>query len=125
MKPEGSTFAISVTISNHHELKKINVIEYIAKLVGPSYKVDLSNYTVLVIVYIFKNICGVSVVQNYRNLKGFNLEQINKARIEDGSRVDQRSTSATAVEGQKYSKEAKTTPTPAINDTEAEANIQT
>ena len=88
MKPEGSTFAISVTISNHHELKKIDIIEYIAELLGPSYKVDLGNYTVLVIVYIFKNICGVSVVQNYRDLKGFNLEQINKARIEDG-RSDQ------------------------------------
>ncbi|KAF2769406.1 hypothetical protein EJ03DRAFT_351353 [Teratosphaeria nubilosa] len=76
-------FAIRPTIRNHSVMKRTPLIEHIAALVsqfGP-YKVSLNEYDLLIIVEIYQNICGVSVVDNttgssFEQLKRFNLAEI-------------------------------------------------
>ncbi|KAI4135658.1 MAG: hypothetical protein LQ347_000468 [Umbilicaria vellea] len=70
-------FAIRTTIRNHSTLKRDGVIKQVADAVGPSHAVDLKNYDLLIIVEIYKNMCGMSVVgSDFEKLKRFNLAEI-------------------------------------------------
>ncbi|KAH9844555.1 THUMP protein [Teratosphaeria destructans] len=76
-------FAIRPTIRNHNVMKRTPLIEHIAALVGQfgPHKVSLNEYDLLIIVEIYQNICGVSVVDNttgssFEQLKRFNLAEI-------------------------------------------------
>ncbi|KAI9801232.1 MAG: hypothetical protein M1825_003506 [Sarcosagium campestre] len=70
-------FAVRPTIRNHGTLKRDAVINIVAASVGPGHHVDLKNYDLIILVEIYKNICGMSVVGNdYEELKRYNLAEI-------------------------------------------------
>ncbi|OCK84413.1 hypothetical protein K432DRAFT_289061 [Lepidopterella palustris CBS 459.81] len=72
-------FAIRTSIRNHTVLTRDRVIKIVAAAVGPGHSVDLTNYDLLILVEIYKNVCGMSVVRNdYERLKRYNLSEINK-----------------------------------------------
>ncbi|KAL9067524.1 MAG: hypothetical protein Q9157_006787 [Trypethelium eluteriae] len=76
---EGSTkkFAIRPTIRNSNQLSRDGVIEQVASAVGTGHSVDLKAYDALIIVEIYKNVCGMSVVgSDYDRLKRYNLAEI-------------------------------------------------
>ncbi|KAK1077553.1 hypothetical protein LTR33_007991 [Friedmanniomyces endolithicus] len=70
-------FAIRPSIRNHNMLNRDSVIKQIARIVGPDHAVDLKNYELLIIVEIYQNICGISVVDDsFERLKRYNLAEI-------------------------------------------------
>lgn len=73
----GKKFAIRPTFRNHKALTREGVIRKVAAAVGPGHKVDLKDYDLLILVEIYKNICGMSVVgADYERLKRYNLAEI-------------------------------------------------
>ncbi|OCK99545.1 uncharacterized protein K441DRAFT_653121 [Cenococcum geophilum 1.58] len=73
----GKKFAIRPTFRNHKALTREGVIRKVAAAVGPGHKVDLKDYDLLILVDIYKNICGMSVVgADYERLKRYNLAEI-------------------------------------------------
>ena len=53
------------------------MIQQVARAVGDSYSVDLKNPDVVVLVEIYRNVLGVSVVDGeYERLKRYNLAEI-------------------------------------------------
>ncbi|MCJ1308636.1 hypothetical protein MMC25_002289 [Agyrium rufum] len=70
-------FAIRTTIRNHTVLNRDIIIQRVAALVGDRHTVDLKNYDSLILVEVYKNICGMSVVGgDYEQLKRYNLSEI-------------------------------------------------
>lgn len=70
-------FAIRHTIRNNHDLDRDMVIKTVAKAVGDGHSVDLKNYDLLILVDVYRNVCGMSVVGNdYEKLKKYNLAEI-------------------------------------------------
>ncbi|KAK0290191.1 hypothetical protein LTS16_023108 [Friedmanniomyces endolithicus] len=70
-------FAIRPSIRNHNILNRESVIKQIASIVGPDHTVDLKSYELLIIVEIYQNICGISVVDDsFERLKRYNLAEI-------------------------------------------------
>jgi len=70
-------FAIRANIRNHAILSRDSVIKQVADVVGPNHSVDLKSYDLLILVEIYKNICGISVVgSDFDKLKKFNLDEI-------------------------------------------------
>ncbi|KAI5855267.1 hypothetical protein BZA05DRAFT_391059 [Tricharina praecox] len=73
---EGIKFAIRPTTRNHSILKRDEIIRTIASCVGPSHTVDLKNPDLLILVELYKNVCGMSVVTDFEKLKRFNFGQL-------------------------------------------------
>ncbi|KXL42976.1 hypothetical protein M433DRAFT_21333 [Acidomyces richmondensis BFW] len=70
-------FAIRPTIRNHNILTRDGVIKQVASIVGPGHFVDLNHYDFLIVVEVYQNICGVSVLDaSFDRLKRFNLAEI-------------------------------------------------
>ncbi len=58
-------------------MKRDDVIKEVAKMVGPQHSVNLKKYDCLILVDIFRNVLGMSVVDSdYDQLKRFNLSEI-------------------------------------------------
>ncbi|KAF2122426.1 hypothetical protein BDV96DRAFT_461051, partial [Lophiotrema nucula] len=73
----GKKFAIRTNIRNNKEFTRDQVIKSVAAAVGPGHTVDLSGYDLLILVEIYKNICGMSVVSpDFDRLKRFNLAEL-------------------------------------------------
>ncbi|KAH7085911.1 THUMP domain-containing protein [Paraphoma chrysanthemicola] len=76
----GKKFAIRPSIRNNTELTRDEVIKKVAAAVGPNHKVDLQGYDLLILVEIYKNVVGMSVVgPDFEKLKRFNLEELHQA----------------------------------------------
>ncbi|KAL8650788.1 MAG: hypothetical protein Q9226_004993 [Calogaya cf. arnoldii] len=70
-------FAIRTTIRNNHAMKRDNVIKRVAELVGEPHTVDLKGYDQLILVDIYRNILGMSIVgSDFEQLKRFNIAEI-------------------------------------------------
>ncbi|KXT10273.1 hypothetical protein AC579_6607 [Pseudocercospora musae] len=70
-------FAIRPTIRNHTVLTRDAVIKQVASVVGPGHQVDLNNYELLIVVEVYQNVCGVSVLDDsFERLKRYNLSEI-------------------------------------------------
>ena len=70
-------FAIRPTIRNNKQLDRDTVIQTVARAVGNDHTVDLKNYDLLILVHVYRNICGMSVVaHDYEKLKRYNLAEI-------------------------------------------------
>ncbi|EON65164.1 hypothetical protein W97_04401 [Coniosporium apollinis CBS 100218] len=70
-------FAIRPNIRNHKILTREGIIKRVAAAVGPGHKVDLKEFDLLILVDVYKNVCGMSVVGNdYEKLKRYNLSEI-------------------------------------------------
>ncbi|RYN33080.1 hypothetical protein AA0112_g6055 [Alternaria arborescens] len=75
----GKKFAIRPSIRNNKEFLRDGVINTIAAAVGPGHKVDLKNYDLLILVEIYKNVLGMSVVgPDFEKLKRFNIEELRQ-----------------------------------------------
>ncbi|KAK8155546.1 hypothetical protein BC567DRAFT_38674 [Phyllosticta citribraziliensis] len=73
----GKKFAIRPNVRNHKTLSRDTIIRTVAAAVGPGHSVDLKNYDLLILVDIYKNMCGISVVgEEFERLKRFNLSEI-------------------------------------------------
>ncbi|KAF2862191.1 hypothetical protein K470DRAFT_16248 [Piedraia hortae CBS 480.64] len=70
-------FAIRPTIRNHDTLTREEVIKQVASIVGPNHSVDLKYYDLLIIVEIYKNVCGMAVVDgSFERLKRYNVSEL-------------------------------------------------
>jgi len=61
-------------------LSKPTLIHEIARCVPEGHTVDLNNPEVFVLVEVFKNVCGVSVVNDYYQLQKFNVMELANAK---------------------------------------------
>ncbi|KAL7275619.1 hypothetical protein RUND412_001430 [Rhizina undulata] len=71
-------FAIRPTTRNHNVLHRDEIIKCVADVVGGNHKADLKNPDVIIMVELYKNICGISVVRNWERFKKFSLMQLQK-----------------------------------------------
>ncbi|KAK8203896.1 THUMP domain-containing protein [Phyllosticta capitalensis] len=73
----GKKFAIRPNVRNHKTMTRDTIIRTVAAAVGQGHSVDLKNYDLLILVDIYKNMCGISVVgEEFERLKRFNLSEI-------------------------------------------------
>ncbi|KAL6721025.1 hypothetical protein ACLMJK_000125 [Lecanora helva] len=74
---EPKTFAVRSTRRNHNVMKRDDIIRQIARVVGSKHSVDLKNYDRLILVDVYRNVLGMSVVgSDFEELKQFNLAEI-------------------------------------------------
>ncbi|KAJ3184197.1 THUMP domain-containing protein 1 [Geranomyces variabilis] len=74
---KGIKWAVEARVKRNSSIKREVAIDLIAGLVGPDHVVDLKNAEVTVIVEVLTNVCGISVVRDYQELRKFNLEEIH------------------------------------------------
>ncbi|KAF9638276.1 putative thump domain-containing protein [Lasiodiplodia theobromae] len=73
----GKKFAIRPNIRNNKDLTRDQVIKTVAAAVGPGHSVDLKDYDLLILVDVYKGLCGMSVVgKDFERLKRYNLSEI-------------------------------------------------
>jgi len=71
------SYAIRPTIRNHSLLKRDVVINTIANLIDKSHKVSLTNPDKVILVELYQNVCGISVVgSDWETLNRYNLNEI-------------------------------------------------
>ncbi|KXS99437.1 hypothetical protein AC578_8146 [Pseudocercospora eumusae] len=76
-RKDRTQFAVRPTIRNHTVLTRDAVIKQVASIVGPGHQVDLNNYELLIVVEVYQNICGVSVLDDsFERLKRYNISEI-------------------------------------------------
>ncbi|KAF1808509.1 THUMP domain-containing protein [Eremomyces bilateralis CBS 781.70] len=78
---ESKKFAIQPSIRNNagRELNRANIIRLVADAVETmgSHKVDLTGFDLLILVEVYKNVVGMSVVtSDFRRFKRFNLDEL-------------------------------------------------
>ncbi|MCJ1411685.1 hypothetical protein MMC19_005777 [Ptychographa xylographoides] len=77
----GAQFAIRTSIRNHAILKRDFVIKQVANAVGSPHTVDLTQYETLILVEVYKNMCGMAVVgSDYDQLRRYNLAEIHDSK---------------------------------------------
>ncbi|KAL8789088.1 MAG: hypothetical protein Q9213_001351 [Squamulea squamosa] len=70
-------FAIRTTIRNNHAMKRDDIIKRVADLVGEPHTVDLKNYNQMILVDVYRNILGMSIIgSDFEELKRFNIAEI-------------------------------------------------
>ncbi|KAI4126568.1 MAG: hypothetical protein LQ338_003686 [Usnochroma carphineum] len=70
-------FAIRPTTRNHHTMKRDDIIKRVADLVGKPHTVDLTHFDYLVLIDVYRNTLGMSVVSSdFEKLKRYNLAEI-------------------------------------------------
>lgn len=74
-------FAIRPNIRNHSILTRDSVIQLVAQAVGPGHKVDLKQFDLLILVEVYKNICGMSVVGGDfdTKMRRYNLDELSNS----------------------------------------------
>ena len=68
-------YAVVIKRRNNLAFPKDEAIDLLARLVGKGHRVNLKRPDTVIIVEIFKAICGVSVVDDFHSLCQFNLRQ--------------------------------------------------
>ncbi|KAG4304345.1 hypothetical protein PORY_002320 [Pneumocystis oryctolagi] len=74
-------FAIHPNLRNHTKMIRDDIIKTVASVVGSQHKVDLKNYDFLIIVEVFKGICGMSVIRDFEKYKKLNIASIMESTI--------------------------------------------
>ncbi|KAI8977272.1 hypothetical protein BDF20DRAFT_913619 [Mycotypha africana] len=67
------TVAIITEIRNNILITKEEIINAIAPMIPPQYKVDLKKPTYVILVTVFKSACGITVLKDYYERKKYNL----------------------------------------------------
>lgn len=85
---KGLKFAIRPTIRNNNKIDRDQVIQTVAPKVEAlgkgMHKVDLKGYDKLILVDVYRNIVGMSIVGNdYETLKRYNLSEIHSSHFAD------------------------------------------
>ncbi|KAG2221295.1 hypothetical protein INT45_000208 [Circinella minor] len=70
------SFGVICRIRNCTKLDRMEVIQKLASVVGEGHRVDLENPDLSIIVEICQNICMMSVVEDFNELKKYNIESI-------------------------------------------------
>ncbi|KAF7327981.1 THUMP domain-containing protein [Mycena kentingensis (nom. inval.)] len=75
-------FKVELKLRNHTVLARDPLLAAIAKCIpqDAGHSVDLGNPDLVILVEIFKSVCGVSVVREYQQLKKYNVAEIATAR---------------------------------------------
>ncbi|KAL1934260.1 hypothetical protein VTP01DRAFT_6442 [Rhizomucor pusillus] len=81
-------FAIVARVRNCTKIDRSEVIRTIASTIGKDHKVDLGNPELSIIVEICQNICMMSVVKDFVELKKYNLESLLGLNDPKGSKED-------------------------------------
>ncbi|KAI9483569.1 MAG: hypothetical protein EXX96DRAFT_146954 [Benjaminiella poitrasii] len=68
-----TTVAIITEIRNNILITKDEIIQTIAPLIPPNYKINLSKPTLVIYVSVFKSACGITVLKEYYERKKYNL----------------------------------------------------
>ncbi|KAG6331615.1 hypothetical protein ID866_7479 [Astraeus odoratus] len=66
----------------------MDIIQEVAKCMPESYTVDLDSPDVFILVELFKNVCGVSILRDYYRLQKFNVMTLANERNEPESFKD-------------------------------------
>lgn len=70
-------FAIRPTIRNNNQVNREEMIRQVAAAVGARHSVDLKHYDKIILVDVYRNVVGMSVVgSDYDQLKRYNLSEI-------------------------------------------------
>ncbi|KIK16105.1 hypothetical protein PISMIDRAFT_30940 [Pisolithus microcarpus 441] len=80
--PRTHKYKIELRIRNHSTLTRMEVIQEVAKCVPESYMVDLDDPEVFVLVEVFKNVCGVSILKDFYRLQKFNVMALANEKSE-------------------------------------------
>lgn len=84
-------FAIRPTVRNNHKIDRDHIIRVVAdkiEVLGQGkHKVDLKGYDKLVLVDVYRNVVGMSVVGNeFEIFKRFNLAEIHSSHFDDANK---------------------------------------
>lgn len=79
------TYAIRPTIRNHNTLKRDQLIKQIASYISDFHKVNLTDPDKVIIVEVYRNICGMSVVngRDWERLKRYNISELYSSRNQE------------------------------------------
>ncbi|DAZ97648.1 TPA: hypothetical protein N0F65_003966 [Lagenidium giganteum] len=69
-------YAVEIKRRNCTNLNTMDVINALAEMVGPEHKVNLSAPESVLLVEIFRNTCGVSIVTDFHKFKKFNVRSV-------------------------------------------------
>ncbi|KIW75274.1 hypothetical protein Z517_12048 [Fonsecaea pedrosoi CBS 271.37] len=91
LKQRPCKFAIRPTIRNNNKIGRDDVIRAVADKITAlgqgKHSVDLKGYDKLVLVDVYRNVVGMSVVgSDYETLKRFNLAEIHASHFDDGDK---------------------------------------
>ncbi|KAF7312493.1 THUMP domain-containing protein [Mycena indigotica] len=75
-------FKIELKLRNHTTMTRDTLIAAVAQCVpkDDGHSVNLENPDLVILIEVFKSICGVSVVRDYQRLKKFNVTEVAGAR---------------------------------------------
>ena len=82
------SYAIRPTLRHHNKpLTRDGIIKQVARAVGEEHKVNLDNPELVVLVDVYKNICGAAVVPGdyEKGLKKYNLAELYRSRNRGGA----------------------------------------
>lgn len=51
----------------------------LADMIGTRHKVDLENPELIVMVQVFKGVCGISILPKYNEFKKYNIQEFHRA----------------------------------------------
>ncbi|KAI9319594.1 hypothetical protein DFJ73DRAFT_329568 [Zopfochytrium polystomum] len=76
--PSDSPVKYSIVFNRrfNDQISRVELIPKLAELVGPAHQVDIKNLDRVILVEIFKGICGMSVVDDFYKYKKYNLEAV-------------------------------------------------
>lgn len=79
------TYAIRPTLRNFNKIKRMDIINSIAAIVGPEHPVKLEEPDRVVLVELFQLFCGVSVVDGaeWERLKRYNVNELYRLAFEE------------------------------------------
>ncbi|CAG8715397.1 13503_t:CDS:2, partial [Dentiscutata heterogama] len=76
-------YAIIPNIRNNNKVDRMELIQQVASIVGDYHIVNLVKPDLVIIVEIFKSMCGMSVLSDYKTLKKYNVESIFEDQNKD------------------------------------------
>jgi tRNA acetyltransferase TAN1 len=79
------TYAVIVESRLSNQFDKRTVIDLIADIVGPKHKVDLERPDFVIMVQVFKGMCGISILPYYHEFKKYNLQEFYRAHQDQAS----------------------------------------
>lgn len=96
------TYRIELRIRNHTTFARPQIIDEIAKCIPDTYKVDLGNPALFILVEVFKSVCGMSIVDDYYQYQKYNVMALAKSQDESrelpSGRVNQKKTEEMGAE---------------------------
>jgi len=76
LSPNPCTYKVQIKIRSHNTVQRSDAIEEVLQFVPRKHVIQLEEPDLVILVEIFKNTCGLSVVPEYYNLQKFNPSQI-------------------------------------------------